>query len=237
MRAHWSYSCPGLPEQSVPDGMGTSTASSENLNTMSKNIFFDCWGTLAYFDNLKKETESLENELGGARFTDFYQLFLSWHKNTWPQEEFLHKVDQRIKFSKSEQKQIIDWVNYPQAALFPETKEVLQSLSSTNILVLLTNSPPTVDKQLEKLGISGFFEELVFSYQVGAMKPSEEIFRIALKKVNADPGETIMVGDTYTKDIVGAVQVGITGILVDRENTQEYKNKISSLKELNFFLH
>lgn len=45
-------------------------------------------------------------------------------------------------------------------------------------------------------------------------KPSPVIFRAARKQLNLRTGETVMVGDTMETDILGAVQLGYTGILV-----------------------
>ena len=45
-------------------------------------------------------------------------------------------------------------------------------------------------------------------------KPSPVIFREARKKLDLRSEETIMIGDTMETDILGAVQLGYTGLLV-----------------------
>lgn len=45
-------------------------------------------------------------------------------------------------------------------------------------------------------------------------KPSPVIFRAARKQLGLRSGETIMIGDTMETDILGAVQLGYTGVLV-----------------------
>ncbi len=45
-------------------------------------------------------------------------------------------------------------------------------------------------------------------------KPSEEIYRIALEKIGADPSEVIMVGDQLYTDIIPAKKLGLTTVLV-----------------------
>ncbi|SMF28802.1 HAD-IIA family hydrolase [Pseudobacteriovorax antillogorgiicola] len=52
-------------------------------------------------------------------------------------------------------------------------------------------------------------------------KPSPVIFREARKQLDLRSGETIMIGDTMETDILGAVQLGYTGILVLSGGTQE----------------
>ena len=50
---------------------------------------------------------------------------------------------------------------------------------------------------------------LVTSEEVGIEKPDKLIFQHALKKIGLTPDEVIMIGDSYSKDIVGAENIGI----------------------------
>ena len=44
--------------------------------------------------------------------------------------------------------------------------------------------------------------------------------------------ETIMIGDSMESDIESAKKVGIRGILVDRRNNRDYKDRVLNLREL-----
>ena len=50
---------------------------------------------------------------------------------------------------------------------------------------------------------------LVTSEEVGVEKPDKLIFQYALKKIGLTSDEVIMIGDSYSKDIVGAENIGI----------------------------
>jgi len=45
-------------------------------------------------------------------------------------------------------------------------------------------------------------------------KPSPQFFKLALKSMNLEPNEVVMVGDDIENDIAGAQKLGIKGILV-----------------------
>jgi HAD superfamily hydrolase (TIGR01509 family) len=81
----------------------------------------------------------------------------------------------------------------------------------------------------------------VFSPDVtGAKKPDPKAFLAVLAKMQADPEETVMVGDSLENDILPALAIGMKAVLIDRDNSMKVNNpaiiKISSLKELKRFL-
>jgi len=67
---------------------------------------------------------------------------------------------------------------------------------------------------LERLGISRFFDCMVFSSDVGVMKPHPRIFLTALARVSALPGDAVFVGDSWQDDVLGAQRVGMQAVLV-----------------------
>jgi HAD superfamily hydrolase (TIGR01549 family) len=50
----------------------------------------------------------------------------------------------------------------------------------------------------------------------GFMKPHPSIFAAALESLGASPGEAVMVGDSLSHDIAGALAIGMRGVLVAR---------------------
>lgn len=57
--------------------------------------------------------------------------------------------------------------------------------------------------------ISGYFDEAIFSYEIGYAKPDERIYKLACERLNVKPSETIFVGDGGSDELVGAYQAGI----------------------------
>ena len=72
--------------------------------------------------------------------------------------------------------------------------------------------------QIEKLSSLGVLENIQFlvtSEEAGQEKPNSAIFRLALKKLNMVPREVIMIGDSFDKDVLGALRLGIPAYLLE----------------------
>jgi len=67
----------------------------------------------------------------------------------------------------------------------------------------------TVCQVLKREQLSGFFETLVISADLGLRKPRPEIFRSALERMALAPEEALFVGDSWACDILGAQALGM----------------------------
>ena len=94
---------------------------------------------------------------------------------------------------------------------FEYVKPLFDSLQSRNIKIgVLTDLTSYIQyRKLNHLGLSDYVDFIVTSEEVGEEKPSEKMFNLVLKKMNVRADETIMVGDDFKKDIVGAEVLGI----------------------------
>lgn len=102
-------------------------------------------------------------------------------------------------------------------------------------LGLISNIDQRGDELIDSLGLGDCVDFAVTSGETGLQKPDPAVFRAALRKANAAPNEAIMVGDQPESDIVGAIRVGITPILIDRDgNHPRYDvcTRITSLDQL-----
>jgi putative hydrolase of the HAD superfamily len=82
-------------------------------------------------------------------------------------------------------------------------------------LAIVSNSEGTIDDMLSDVGLRPFFETVIDSAVVGAVKPDARIFQIALGRMGVDPNEAVMIGDLPTADIFGPRALGIRAALVD----------------------
>ena len=64
-------------------------------------------------------------------------------------------------------------------------------------------------RKLVKLGMENLIDAVVTSEEAGAEKPFPVNFHIALDKVEARPDEAIFIGDSFFKDVQGAMNVDI----------------------------
>lgn len=72
-------------------------------------------------------------------------------------------------------------------------------------------------KKLDKLGIGEYIDYILTSEEIGTEKPSELNFIDVLKYLKLSPKEVIFVGDDYETDIMGAINLGISGVLVNKK--------------------
>jgi putative hydrolase of the HAD superfamily len=103
--------------------------------------------------------------------------------------------------------------------LFDDVLSTMKTLREQNLtLGLLTNLQRDIDPICEKLGVRPYLDFTVTSAEAGADKPEPPIFLLALERAGVDASETIHVGDQYKLDVAGARGVGISPILIDRDN-------------------
>ncbi len=89
--------------------------------------------------------------------------------------------------------------------------ETLSTLSASEIGLAIVSDIDTPEAHLilETFGVRNHFDHVTTSEAVGYTKPDERMFRHALDAMDAESGETIMIGDRYDHDIAGAAAVGI----------------------------
>lgn len=73
---------------------------------------------------------------------------------------------------------------------------------------------------------------------VGVKKPNPRIFNFALDSANANPDESVMIGDSLEADIEGAHNIGMETIYFDYRNLNNsngYK-RVTTLKSIENYL-
>lgn len=71
-------------------------------------------------------------------------------------------------------------------------------------------------RKLHSSGLEHFFSSVILSEDAGANKPRREFFDYAFRKTGAEPSSTILIGDNYNTDILGAMNYGLDIILFNR---------------------
>ena len=69
------------------------------------------------------------------------------------------------------------------------------------------------NKKILKLDLEEYIDFLVTSEEVGHEKPNKKIFEKALKKINLQNDQVVMIGDSMAKDIEGAKSLKIDSYL------------------------
>ena len=121
--------------------------------------------------------------------------------------------------------------------LFPGAIEVLDKLKERYSLHIITNGFREVQHfKMRNAGLTPYFSTVTDSESVGVKKPNPLIFQKALSDASCNPTSSVMIGDSYEADILGALQVGMNAIhfmpLV-KKHPQEYQ-EIDNLIQLSF---
>lgn len=120
--------------------------------------------------------------------------------------------------------------------LFPNAIEVLDYLYPKYKLHIITNGFAEVQAvKLSESGMIKYFDKVITSEEAGVKKPDPQIFLHAFTESGAKPSESIMIGDDFEVDILGAMNVGAKQIFFDpnfikKSNACDYT--IRNLKEI-----
>lgn len=94
----------------------------------------------------------------------------------------------------------------------PSTMNLIRQLKSTHRLGLLSNTSAWhFEHIIANAPVYPLFETVTLSFEVGAMKPAEAIYRDALQKLNLPPDECVYIDD-IKENADAAVSLGMTGI-------------------------
>ena len=116
--------------------------------------------------------------------------------------------------------------------LFEGAIEILEYLKPNYELHIITNGFKEVQQgKLNNSNIDHFFKTVTNSEMIGVKKSNPKIFKHALQMANAEKNESIMIGDNYEADVMGAINFGIQAICYNYHN-QNLPNNIFEINDL-----
>ena len=117
---------------------------------------------------------------------------------------------------------------------YPGITEVLATLSRTHRLGIISDTWPSIEQQLDCIGVSQYLSFCTFSCYTGVFKPDRRIYLDALEKSGVSAEETVFIDDSV-RNLQGAAELGILPILIaanpEADVETEYL-KIHDLREL-----
>lgn len=223
-----------------------------------KHIFFDLDHTLWDFEansNIAFETIFKKYDVGIdlQKFLNYYkginQSYWKLYRNEKISKEELRVGRLRDTFVKINQKfdyELIDnlSVEYIEVLpnsnlLFDGTHEILKHLYPKYKLHIITNGFSEVQyKKMDNSGLSKYFDKIITSEDAGVKKPNSKIFKYALEMANATSSESIMIGDNWEADIMGALDNGLDAIYFnfDRNSVGENIKSVHQLMDIKQYL-
>ncbi|WP_148782584.1 YjjG family noncanonical pyrimidine nucleotidase [Aquimarina intermedia] len=119
--------------------------------------------------------------------------------------------------------------------LITGAEDILLYLSQKYTLHIITNGFKEVQGlKLKASGIEHYFETMTNSDEVGVKKPNRLIFDTALQSAGAQCENSIMIGDNYEADVLGAEDIGLRAICYNyhNETIPEHIVQVAHLKEI-----
>ncbi len=129
--------------------------------------------------------------------------------------------------------------------VYPDVEPMLRLWQNQGIeLGVLSNFDSRLYPVLSALNLDSFFTSVTISTTVGAAKPAPEIFHAALQKHGCSAEAAVHIGDSVSADYQGAKKAGMRAIIVNREQDQTVRSRISqpeveyctSMKDVTFSL-
>jgi putative hydrolase of the HAD superfamily len=102
---------------------------------------------------------------------------------------------------------------FKKVRLYPYVTETLHKLHSAGIkLAVLSDFPPV--HKLENLGIDSFFDVVLCSEEIGALKPDPAPFMALIKTLSVPVNRILYVGNSIRYDMAGAKNAGLSAALI-----------------------
>jgi HAD superfamily hydrolase (TIGR01549 family) len=126
------------------------------------------------------------------------------------------------------------YVQYPrQRQPVPGALALLRALRPHYRIGIITNNRTAEQAaKLRFLGMTELVDALITSEAVGVPKPDPRIFHAALQQLGARPEETVLVGDNWLADVLGALAVGIRPLWLNRVGTLRPLPEVAEITSL-----
>lgn len=223
-----------------------------------KNLFIDLDDTLwDTYHNNKECLEEIYTDYHLARyyasFEAFFAVYMPHNLRLWKQYRegaidrqtlIVDRFRYVLRPAGIEKKEEVLAVNNDflqrtttKTRLVPGARELLDYLRPSYRLFILSNGFREVQfKKLANSGLAPYFERMILSEDANIQKPHKGIFDFALKNTNSRRTESLMIGDSWEADIVGAYHSKIDQLWLNPEGlapegfTPTYT--VGSLKEI-----
>ncbi len=223
-----------------------------------QHVFFDLDRTLWDFESNSEATLKelfsefdLSSKLGVSDLSFIHEykrineIFWEDYRNGTIEKHYLRygRFETALKFFGHDDKELASEIGELYISRSPRKTnlidgsiEVLEYLKPHYELHIITNGFEEVQQiKMESSGLSPYFKEIITSESAGAKKPSRIIFERAEKLTGAAPSNSIMIGDHFEADVVGAIESNWKAVLFEPEKpriTDEGYIHIHHLKEL-----
>lgn len=208
---------------------------------MIKAIYFDLFFTLIVptYEKANNEYDILNLAVGeweeyAENETLYYERALGFVKT---EKEIIEKIISLIPFEVSVvQKEQILFAREQRMknALKMISNEILVTLQKLKLkdikLGLISNADCIDCKYWNQSPLCKYFDDSIFSCNVGLLKPDRKIYELAMQRLNVSPEQCLFVGDGGSNELCGAKSAGMGTVFSEMLETKNIEQRESITK-------
>ena len=222
------------------------------------DVFFDLDHTLWDFEKNSAITFDtiLKKHNINVNIEEFVALYVPINTKYWKLYQDDEVSQEELRYGRL--KDVFDFINYEigddvihllseeyihylpeNNHLFEGTIELLDYLKPKYKLHIITNGFHQIQyNKLKNSNIAHYFETVTNSENAGFKKPNPHIFHYALDLAKTQKETSVMIGDNFEADILGALNVGIDAIMFNEHNVDIIENikQVNNLLDLKNYL-
>ncbi|MBN2164841.1 MAG: HAD-IA family hydrolase [Marinilabiliaceae bacterium] len=204
-----------------------------NVKTKYEHLFFDLDNTI--WDFTANYNEALKDIYIKYNLKSLYSIF----------DSFKHKLKQynySLSFfldtilPKKLSTQIIndfEEILSKKIALIHGTEKTLSYLQQKYTLHIITNGTAPHQKQkIENTNLNKYFKTIYISDEIGVKKPQKAFFEYVIKSSNAKKNKSLIIGDSWNSDILGAKSFGLEAIYINKKNKAIKSDAIIQISDI-----
>lgn len=209
-----------------------------------KNLILDCGGVLVYPSQgawslpcrMREILGDRAGDIGTPKYAEAHRAAAKWldesrlmsdlEEERRVRLEYLTEMNERMGWNLTEAEVSLladDFThNINRYGFFDDIVPWLTRWKEKYTLGILSDAMPSILVFMDQYGILKFFDAVVISTQIGAIKPDPRMYEAILKKLDADPGDCLFVDDRPC-NLDGAVRAGLHAVQMARPGfTPEY---------------
>lgn len=189
---------------------------------MTKAVFFDLFFTLIY------PSYSIENEydvigISSSEWESYAENNILYDERAKGKIRNEREIIDRIvnimpyKVTEEQKRKILlkreELMKRTLLSVNNKVLEILGRVREKGVKIGLISNADIIDiKYWNDSPLSAFFDSVIFSCDVGILKPETEIYQLAMKRLNVKPEESIFIGDGGSNELFGARSAGMKTI-------------------------
>ncbi|KAF0129095.1 MAG: putative hydrolase of the HAD superfamily [Bacteroidetes bacterium] len=112
--------------------------------------------------------------------------------------------------------------NWPKVAWVPGAQKLLEVVYLKYRCVIATSADHSdvnnIRMALRRVGAEQYFHHFYSQIELGFKKPEPRFFSEVLRLSGFEPHESMMIGNLYDKDIIGAKEIGMVTVLFNEQS-------------------